>query len=89
MEKTKQNINTKQVIHVKSTLVKIDSTRYLGVHLDTLLNFYTHVKENQMLQEKKMEQEPRVLTQNLSHCSDNEKEAAYTMFIWQSVELAS
>ena len=63
----------------------VDSAKYLGVHLDTHLNFNTHVDAIT----KRANGTRAFLSRNLSHCSQKVKEAAYTMFVRPSVEFAS
>ena len=63
----------------------VDSAKYLGVHLDTHLNFNTHVDAIT----KRVNGTRAFLSCNLSHCSQKVKEAAYTMFVHISVDFAS
>ena len=63
----------------------VNSAKYLGVHLDSQLKFNTHVDAIT----RKATGTRAFLSRNLSHCSPQVKEAAYTMFVRPSIEFAS
>ena len=63
----------------------VNSAKYLGVHLDSQLKFNTHVDAIT----RKATGTRAFLSRNLSHCSSQVKEAAYTMFVRPSIEFAS
>ena len=67
------------------TLDVVDSAKYLGVHLDSHLNFNSHVDAVT----KKANNTRAFLSRNLGHCSRKIKEAAFTTFVRPTVEYAS
>ena len=68
--------------HVLET---VTSAKYLGVHLDSKLNFNHHVDSIV----KKAKSTRAFFSRNLSHTSQRVKEAVYTTFIRPSVEYAA
>jgi len=63
----------------------VTSAKHLGVHLDQKLNFNTHCDAIS----KKANGTRAFLSRNLSHCSQQVKEAAYTMYVRPTIEFAS
>ena len=63
----------------------VPSAKYLGVHLDSHLNFNSHIDAIT----KRANGTRAFLSRNLSHCGPKVKEIAYTTFIRPSVEFAS
>ena len=67
------------------TLEVVSSAKYLGVHLDTHLNFNAHIDAIT----RKANSIRGFLGRNLGHCTRKLKEAAYTIFVRPCVEYAS
>lgn len=66
-------------------LEEVNSAKYLGVHIDSKLNFNTHIDSIT----KKANSTRAFLSRNFSHCSQKIKEATYTTFIRPIVEYAA
>ena len=67
------------------TLEAVSSAKYMGVHLDTHLNFNAHIDTIT----RKANSIRGFLGRNLGHCTCKLKEAAYTIFVRPCVEYAS
>ncbi|XP_072033110.1 uncharacterized protein [Amphiura filiformis] len=80
----RQPIITSYNIH-GHVLEAVNSAKYLGVHLDSRLNFNSHVDAIT----RKATSTRAFLARNLNFCSQKVKEATYTTFIRPTVEYAS
>ncbi len=63
----------------------VDSAKYLGINIDSRLNFNAHIDSVT----KKANSTRAFLSRNIKHCNRKVKEAAYTMFVRPTVEYAS
>ena len=67
------------------TLVKVPSAKYLGLHVDSKLNFNTHVD----ITTKKANSTRAFLGWNFHHCSCKIKEATYKTYVCPILEYAT
>ena len=66
-------------------LEEVDSAKYLGVHIDSRLNFNTHVDAIT----KKANSINAFLRRNFNHCSRKVKQATYTTYVRPVLEYAA